>query len=384
MRVFFQRHHTIADSQRIIHDRQLGFIESMHHLLASKYDYAIYWQIGIVKSTTPLQEHHVAAALKLLVHNQEALQMRILPLDSKLNNPTEFKFEPMMDPYRIDFDVISMNNKDDWPNVIRNDHIINRLDTTNGPLWRFILGEVDRKEKRNTSQCDHEYALLLKLHHSICDGISASDLMCRQFLPILTTLANRGEPKNMSPILPQVKSQEEFFLTKEKMQNPIPWYLNIKVNMLRWKNWIFKQPEIPIFKFSNEELLSEEPSEIPVCVPKVFGQEISESVIAAAKTNCVTVHTVLLVAGAMAFSRTAKAAGIKLPESFQQMWPIDLRKYLDLGTPQPLGCLASFTSTAHSSTLDCDLNAFWELCKKVYLAVKTNQAKIKLDQQLAL
>ena len=109
--------------------------------------------------------------------------------------------------------------------MIRNDHIINGLDTTNGPLWRFILGEVDRKEKRNTSLCDHEYALLLKLHHSICDGISASDLMCRQFLPILTTLANRGEPKNMSPILPQVKSQEEFFSDKGKDAKSDPMVL---------------------------------------------------------------------------------------------------------------------------------------------------------------
>ena len=80
----------------------------------------------------------------------------------------------------------------------------------------------------------------------------------------------------------------------------------------------------------------------------------------------------------MAFSRTAKAAGIKLPESFQQMWPINLRKYLDLGTPQPMACFTTFTSTVHSSTSECDLDTFWEMCQKVFLKVKNESEKENL------
>ena len=367
----------MADNIRNKRERQLGSAEAMHQLFATKYSYSIHWHIGIIQSTTPLLEHHVITALKLLAHNQEALQMRILPLDSKLDNPTEFKFQSMIDPYRIDFEVIHMKNTSDWPNDISNDHRLNRIDTTNGPLWRFILGEIDRKEK-------HEYVLLLKMHHSISDGVSASDLMCRQFLPILSALANGREAKNMFPILPQVKSQEEIFLSKEKQQSPIPWYLTVIAYVLRWKNWLFKQPETPLFKISDEKVSSEESPQGPVCVPKVFGQDISESVINAAKTNCVTVHTVLLVAGALAFSRTAKAAGIKLPESFQQMWPINLRKYLDLGTPQPLGCLASITATTHCSTSDCDIDTFWKSCKNMYSAVKNESEKKKVRSTIGL
>ena len=80
----------------------------------------------------------------------------------------------------------------------------------------------------------------------------------------------------------------------------------------------------------------------------------------------------------MAFSRTAKVAGIKLPESFQQMWPINLRKYLDLGTPQPMACFTTFTSTVHSSTSECDLDTFWEVCQNVFLKVKNESEKEKL------
>ena len=374
----------MADNIRNKRERQLGGAEAMHQLFATKYSYSIHWHIGIIQSTTPLLEHQVITALKLLAHNQEALQMRILPLDSKLDNPTEFKFQPMIDPYRIDFEVIHMKNTADWPNVISNDHRLNRIDTTNGPLWRFILGEIDRKETINASLHEHEYVLLLKMHHSISDGVSASDLMCRQFLPILSALANGREAENMFPILPQVKSQEEIFLSKEKQQSPIPWYLNVIANVLRWKNWLFKQPETPLFKFSDEKVSSEESPQGQVCVPKVFRQEISESVTAAAKRNHVTVHSVLLVAGAMAFSRTAKAAGIKLPESFQQMWPINLRKYLDLGTPQPLGCLASITVTTHSSTSDCDIDIFWKSCKNMYSTVKNDSEKEKVRSTIGL
>ena len=243
---------------------------------------------------------------------------------------------------------------------------------------------LTEKTEKNASLHEHEYVLLLKMHHSISDGLSASDLMCRQFLPILSTLANGREAENMFPILPHVKSQEEIFLSKEKQQSPIPWYLNVIANILRWKNWIFKQPETPLFKFSDEKLSSEESPQGPVCVPKVFGQEISESVIKAAKTNSVTVHSVLLVAGAMALSRTAKAAGIKIPESFQQMWPINLRKFLDLGTPQPLGCLASITATTHSSTSDCDIDTFWNSCKNMYSAVKNESEKEKVRSTIGL
>ena len=374
----------MTDNIRNKREHQLGGAKAMHQLFATKYSYSIHWHIGIIQSTTRLQERHVATALKLLAHNQEALQMRILPLDYELDNPTDFKFQPIIDPYRIDFEVIRMKSTDGWPNVISNAHILNRIDTTNGPLWRFILGEIDTKETINSSLHAYEYVLLLKMHHSISDGVSASDLMCRQFLPILSALANGREAENMFPILPQVKSQEEIFLSKEKQQSPIPWYLNVIANMLRWKNWLFKQPETPLFKFSDENISSEESPQGQVCVPKVFRQEISESVINAAKINCVTVHTVLLVAGAMAFSRTAKAAGIKLPESFQQMWLINLRKYLDLRTPQPLGCLASITVTTHSSTSDCDIDTFWKSCKNMYLAVKNESEKEKVRSTIGL
>ena len=68
--------------------RQLGFSESVHQLFVTKYSYDIYWNIGIIQSTNPLQERHVAKALKILARTQEALQMQILPYrDPKQEHP---------------------------------------------------------------------------------------------------------------------------------------------------------------------------------------------------------------------------------------------------------------------------------------------------------
>ena len=160
--------------------------------------------------------------------------------------------------------------------------------------------------------------------------------------------------------------------------------MRLRASVLRWKSRILKPAEIPAFRFSDENVPIEELQHGPACVPKIFGQEISESVIKAAKSNGVTVHSVLLVAGAMAFSRTADAARVKLPETFRQMWPIDLRKFLDFETPQPVGVIASFTFTLHHRASDCDPDAFWQSCKQTYLAVKTESNKDKITSTLGI
>ena len=58
---------------------KLSFSGSVHQLFVTKYSYDIYWHIGIIQSTNPLQERRVAKALKILARTQEALQIRILP-----------------------------------------------------------------------------------------------------------------------------------------------------------------------------------------------------------------------------------------------------------------------------------------------------------------
>ena len=202
--------------------RTLGFAESMHQLFVTKYSTCIYWHVGVIQSKRPLQVTHINKALKILARKQEALQMRILPLNPKQKNPTEFKFEPMVDPQKIDFEVISMSSKADWPNVISQFHVVKKIEHADGPLWRFILGQVDTKEKRNDTEHANEYVLLFQFHHAIIDGKSASDLMCHQLLPILSAVANGHDAENMFPFVPQTKSLEGLFCVEGKIAEPSP------------------------------------------------------------------------------------------------------------------------------------------------------------------
>ena len=290
--------------------RQLGLAESLQHLFVTKYSHGIYWHIGVLQSTLSLRQSDVEKALKILVHYQEAMQMRILPLDPKQANTFEFKFVPMVDPHRIDFDVMNMKTKDEWPTIINQDHVDNKLDHVNGPLWRFILGHVDGKKIGHSDSDVHEYVLFLKMHHAIVDGVSASDLLYHQLLPILSALVNGRDAEKMFQSISQTQPLEQTFLSRSKLYNPVPWYFRLGARVLRWKNRTFKPFEIPTLRFPEEDISTDEFG--AVCVPKTFGQEMSEMVIKMAKSNGVTVHSVLLVAGAMSFSRTAEEAGIKL------------------------------------------------------------------------
>ena len=363
--------------------RQLGLAESLQHLFVTKYSHGIYWHVGVVQSTLPLSQNDVEKALKILVHYQEAMQMRIVPLNPKQANTFKFKFVPMVDPHRIDFDIINMKTKDDWPIIINQDHVDNKLDHVNGPLWRFILGHVDGKKTHHTDLHVHEYVLFLKIHHAIVDGVSASDLLYHQFLPILSAVVNGRDAEKMFQPIPQTQPLEQTFLSSSKLQNPLPWYFRLGARVLRWKNRTFKPFEVPTLRHPEEDDISIDEFSA-ICVPKIFGQEMSEKVIKMAKSNGVTVHSVLLVAGAMAFSRTAEEAGVKLPNQFRQFWPVDLRKRLDFATPQPLGYFISMTFSTHNTQSDCTPDAFWQSCKQVYLEVKKESSREKSTSKIGL
>ena len=363
--------------------RPLGFAETTDQLFIMKYDCGVYWQIGVLHSSEPLQERHVEAALKILARKQEALQLRIVFPDANQTTAPEFRFAPMADPEKLDFLSIRIKCKDDWPETIAHDHDKNKIDYANGPLWRFILCRVEAGKE----QCDgdHDYVFLFKISHVIADGKSVTDLFYRQFLPLLSATTNGHDAENLFPFVPQPKCVEELFLSKKRFKNPVPWYFKLGLNILRWKNRTFKPPEIPVLMFPDDDL----PSNVglnkePVCVPKIFRPDICEPVVKAAKRNGITVHPVLLVAGAMALSRTAEAAKVKLPESIKQVWPIDLRGFLHYQTPQPLGDIRAGGFTSHKTISVCTMENFWHTCQKVYLSVKTGTKEDKCTPFLGL
>lgn len=359
--------------------RLLGFSESFYHLIVSKYSTSIYWQVGVINSTKQLLDSDVETTLKILARKQEILQMRILPVNPDETNPVDFQFQLMDDPEKIDFESVSLRHKDDWPKHIHHDHDTHKIDPANGPLWRCILGHVLADGSSDSAL--HEYVIFLKLHHGIADGKSGSDFLYRQFLPVLSAVSNGVDPETNFPYVPLTKSVENLFLTPQKLKNPVPWYIKLALGVLRWKNRLFPPAEKPANRFKDDVMPTDGESN---CVPKVFDVEITDAVIKAAKKHAVTVHCVLLVAGAIALSRTADAAGVKMPGTFQQLWPVDLRKFLDYKTPQPLGViLASGISNVKGIT-DCSVEKFWSLCQNLYPSVRQGARREKCTAFLGL
>lgn len=357
--------------------RPLGFSEINYHLLI-----ATEWHVGVVSTTQPLRDHDVLETCKILSQKQEVLRMCIVPVDPDQRDGSDFRFKPMEDPDKIDFQSTTVKKKEDWPALMRYYDNERKIDTANGPLWGFILAGVEKAP--DDVGFSYEYVMLLKLSHAISDGKSTSDLLHRQFLPILSALTNGGDTDSVMPFVPQTRSVEEHFLTPETLKNPVPWYMRLGLNLVRWKNRMF-DPCIPLFRFPDEEnLLENELDREPECVPVVFGEEICIPLIEAAKTHGVTVHSVLLTAEVIAFCRTASAAEIILPKTIKQTWLIDLRKFLDFSTPQPLGMIIAVGITEHTSLSECSVEEFWQSCQGIASAVKTKSEKNNCTKWLGL
>ena len=294
--------------------------------------------------------------------------MRILPMDPGRRKSKRYKFVMMAEPEKTDFGVVILKNKDEWPKHVKTDHDTHKIDTENGTLWRFILGHVEN----DTAQQGiiYEYVLFLKIHHAICDGKSATDALYQQIIPLLCAVENGDDAQNLLPFIPQVTSVEHLVFSDKKEKDPVPWYVKIGFRVLRVKSMFFKPTEIPNLIFTNDSVPSETaPLEEPVSVPRNFEKDICGDVIKAAKINGVTVQAVLLVSSAMAFSRTAEAAGVKLQKTIMQAWGINLRRFHEIKTPQPLGDIRAVAFTNHETITDCTVEEFWKSCHRIYSCI---------------
>ena len=354
--------HANVDGER---GRPLGSQEVMDQVFISQSSTGIYWHIGVINSTQSLEASIVLKALKILQRKQEALQMRIVPQHESQAQTTEFLFKPMEDSGKIDFESVQFKSKHDWPMFISQDHDSNKLDCRNGPLWRAVFASVENPTGPETDGLQNEYLILFKLHHAIADGISAFDMLYRQFLPILAALVNDSDAENVIDFVPLTKSVEELFLTADKLKNPVPWYVKLIIDVLRWKNRKFYQLEKPRLMFPDDPIPSA-PAKDSSCVPAMFDKDVTGNVITAAKAHGVSVHCLLLSAGSLALSRTAKAARVQLPSTISIAWPIDLRKFTDYTTPQPLGDLHSAAVSNHKTVTELTKDQFWKSCKELY------------------
>ena len=378
------------------------------------------WYIGVIQTSTFIQDDVFRETFKIVTRKQEMLQMRIVPTLNEHGDVIDLQFQPREDPEDIDFEVVSLRSKDDWPVVVARENTTKQWDTANGPLCRFILGRVAKEPGVCTEEpgvhdeeprvCteepavhdkepgvsneepgveivhyQYEYVIFLKCHHSLTDGTSAFSAVNHLIIPTLSALMNGNPIEEELPFCPLTKSVEELFLDQSRLKDPVPWIVRKMIDVYRCFNRNFRSEPQSLFKFPDENLSHDDNQESESrYIQKIFNKELCDAVISSAKRNGVSVHSVLLFVGVLAFSRTAKAASVDIPPSLQQVWPVNLRKFLDNETLQPLGFITNTCVTQHSTIVECTPEQFWEHCKKVLSSVKWQARRQKIFYGLKL
>ena len=377
--------------------RPLGFSEVKVYTL--KDDYTL-WYFNFIQTTQPLKDGDVITAGKILARKQESLQMCIVETHPEGENVTGLRFQPMKTPDVVDFEAVTVRDKDDWPIIIAQENEKKKFDFANGPLWRVILGRLEGtnrvsedgayKEAGQSGDGNDfrfEYLLFFKIHHVLCDGMSIIDYMLNQFMPILAAVVNGGDAERIIPFMPQAKQAEEFFFKGDQLVNPVSWFLKLQLDTFRFINRTFKSKPPPVlYKFTDDILPTyDDPGNEPRHMSKMTDKEVADSLILSAKRHGVSVHCVLLFASGLALCRTTKAAGVPLPKYFTQVWPISARRFTDYAkSPLPLSGIAGVGKAVHRRMTKCTLNEFWSYCRDLSYSVYTQNKKENIARFMAL
>ena len=362
--------------------RPLGAADVPHQAAIEQLHGAgLYVHLGIYQSSSRIKEEDIKEAMTMVTRHQEALQMRIIPEPEK--GKLAYRFEVRDDPFDINFKSVVLENKLDWVRVVK-DGVPETIDFKNGPLWSTTFCQIE--EQTGNDDYPYQFIVIHKSHHAIADAVSVFDMLYRQFMPFLSGVVNKTGCEGIMPVVPLMKTNEELFLTKKQMKNPVPWYMKLAFSLFRWKNRKFGTSNLPKFCFEEDNFQPDESAEFPPfeCIPFAFDKELTNDVIKSSKLNGVTVHCALLAINSLALSATAAKAGVKLPKSIRTAWPINLRRFLGWETPQPLGGVtgAGFTVTNVSSTVTKE--EFWLLCRKIQASVKSQTGKEKIAKGVAL
>ena len=355
--------------------RYLGPLETFYQLLIDRYNASHYMHIVVVGSSVRLSPEDVKKAFVALSEHYEALRLRVVP---RKNKDVSFRFEQMKAP-TVDLSLINISKKSDWPSLLT-DKNQTKIDCLNGPLWNVVLAHIeDTEESANHDSMPHQCLLIVKLHHAIADAKSMTDVMHRYFMPVLSAVVNEEPIKGLIPEVPLQKSLEELFASKPFDGNRyrLPWILKLLFDVIRWKNKTFGNHEFKDhLSYPYEEIPAEEKiPELPPCQPILFDKEHSSSIIRAAKRNGVTVHCVFLAVTSIAVCKTAEEAGVKLPMFIKQQSPVDLRKYLNWKSPQPLGAYTNIFETVTRNQTEYSVKEFWKTCKNIHKEVKQKSSK---------
>ena len=340
--------------------RRLGGNESLYAHLMEVGGGSLVYQVGVIESSQGLSLDHFTEAARVLASRQEALRMRIV--HSEPNNNFRFHFAPMEQWNEINVRLVSIKNKENWVNIV-NEEGEELFDCEKGPLWKITIGKVDRSESRD------KYIVILKIHHAICDGKSAFDMLYRQYLPMLSAIVNKEDPGMViaEDIPLHIPCENSFENTH------MPWYLRAAINAYRWYAKHFVTPPEHVYRYeSDPKKTPEEIQAEPEFYPHIFNKDKTANIVEAAKTNGVSVHTVFISVCSIALSALCQEAGIKIAKNIHQGWTIDMRKFLDWKSPQPLCAYHSIAITTTVNKHDYNVEEFWALCKTISKNVKAS------------
>ena len=370
----------MASSKREYNFRPLGPHETFFHHLAHKYNSCLYIHVAVINSSHKLLPEDVKKAFLILAEHQEALRMRIVPDEDE---HLSYRFMPMEDPTQLDMRITTLKRKNEWPTVVTEESK-HYLDCYNGPLWRVVMANVEEIEaEEDVLPCEsHQHIIFVVLHHSISDGTSGFDLVYRQFLPILSALVNKGHYDDDSlPYMQLTKPTEELCGLKSERNTSktiIPWYKQLHLDVLRWKNRNIREKYVYMKKFcfpdEHERTISNILKE-PLCKPVLFGREITSCIMEAAKLKRVSVHSIILGVSSVALCATSEEAGIILPKTIKHSWPVNLRRHLGLTSPQPMALHICLATTETERKVEHTHDEFWKMCTKIHTKVKQQMSK---------
>ena len=369
------------DSQPVKDTRvNLDFTEALLYELQEDLQLYIFTQTLIVNSSQQITHDQVKEALLCLTRHYEALQMTVKQDESL--GACGHHFVKRENPEDIHVLYTPIQSISDWVHVVNNQE--NQTLVKQGDLWNVNFCPIENPNTSGEEQNEYQSVLIFAFSHVISDAKSIFDLLMHHFMPVLSSLMN-GEEVHLENV-PLGKSVEEMFFSERERQSQVPWYMRWGLKLMKWGMKKMKYNTIKLICKDDSESCLEDANEIPVILPILFSKELTSSIIKAAKSNGVSVHSVILIANTLALCQCMEKEGIKIPKCHKTYWPVDMRKYTELhdATAQTLRVVAS---TAFSSIRTCTTltdKQFWGMCREIFKEIKRKMKRENLLDHLRL
>ncbi len=369
--------------------RKLGLSELMLEHLSERFNTMIYFHAAVLRSNYFFTEEEFIQSLKILINFQPFLRTKVVKGPNLLDGRDTYFFRPCEVDVSSLLRVRKKAQDEDWVAVINEEEIFLSRDERfgDGPQWRVVLSMPERLiEGSELNEPSYAYDVVFIMKHTFVDGVSCYDMVYRQLLPILNSIANKECPNDrfVHPLQLTPSYEEDFLDVQDSADVKSPWYLTLLMKMMRVKNKMFKDRLYePLYK-SQGSPFSEDGT--GPCISVITGK-LLDGILKKRKEKNIGVHSILITALSFATLKLFQKHEIPLPAVIKGGWPIDSRKFdAKYESPQPLGMLTG-SSGLSEMEIPCPFHAskelFWEKAKSIDEGVKRdNQRQSDVNLQL--